>query len=193
MVRYLLVSLFVLFGSLYQPLSQAPAPSGTSETLAVQSHVKPTRKPTPTKKHTPSPTPTQSPTPTSTPTATPTPTPTASPTPTPTPTSTPTPTPTPTLAITNVTVRECSVGSSCYGWLTNVLVQGYGFAFNSRVTLQQHSASGTVYSGIYMGGNGSTYISTDFYYLPHCYNYSVHVNGSTGSTTYSQTLASMCP
>lgn len=191
MFKVLVLAVFFLLVSIGQSYRQ------TDIAVLSSTQARPTRKPTPTKKHTPTPTPspiptsTPMPTPTSTPMPTATPTPTSTPTPTATPT--PTPTPTPSMGITSVLVRDCSVDSSCYGWLTNVFAQGYGFSSDSRMTLQVHNASGTVYSGIYMSGNGSTYLSTDFFYLPHCSDFSVTVAGSSGSTTYNQPISSMCP
>lgn len=148
--------------------------------------------PTPT--HRPTPTPTNKPSVTPTPKPSSTPTPTPSATPTPNPTNTPTPTPTPaTVSITNVIVHECTPGSSCYGWLTDVEVQGSGFANDSRVRLFEVIAGSPMFPGKYIGGDGSTKIYTDFTNLPHCQHYDVTVFGSSGTATFAHTIASLCP
>lgn len=150
------------------------------EELKKDKHPKPTATPSPTR--IPSPTPR--------PTVMPTPTPTTIPTPTPTTQPTPTPTPKPTLAITAVKTHFCTVGSSCYGWLTGVEVTGTNFASDTRTKLK---AGVTEYTGSYQGGNGVTSILTDFYNLPHCTNFNVTVFGSTGIATAASTIASVCP
>ncbi|HUD19602.1 MAG TPA: hypothetical protein VMR81_04115 [Patescibacteria group bacterium] len=136
-----------------------------------------------------------SPTPKVTPTPTPSPTPRVTPTPTPsqTPRPTPTPTPVPQPSITNVQVHECTPGSSCYGWLTDIEVKGTGFAPDSRVKLHLLVLNGGDYTGTYIGGNGSTDILTDFINLSHCGHYTVIVYGSTGTATAQYTISSVCP
>jgi len=113
---------------------------------------------------TPTPTPIPSVTPTVTPTPTPIPsvTPTATPTPTVIPTATPTPTILPKMEIKSVKKAECD-SSSCAGWLTTLIVSGKNFTADSRVVL---SHQGVIVSSNYVGGNFSTKIITDFYYIP---------------------------
>ncbi len=187
MLKTALVATILFIGSLTQPIV-----SRTTDTLRTmttsQGKVRPT--PKPPRKPTLTPTPTQIPTPTVTPT--PTPQSTATPTPTQTPTPTATPTPTPSVGITSVTVRFCSENSSCNGWLTIVDVNGYGFATDSRVTLKISGVE-SYYSGSYTGGNGSTRILTDFYFLPHCTYFDVKVAGSSGIVTSAAQIASVCP
>jgi hypothetical protein len=124
----------------------------------------------------------------------PTPTPTRTPTPTNTPIPTRTPTPTPItnpLTITSAITHYCTEGSSC-PYLTNLEVNGTGFAPDSRVSLKRIGTE-SIYYGRYVGGNGSTKILTDFYYLSNCAQFSVTVYGSTGTLTASEPISSLCP
>ena len=125
----------------------------------------------------------------------PTPTPTHKPTPTATPKPTRKPTPTPKIrpTITDVNVRECSTGSSCYKWLTNIEVTGKGFAEDTRARLHLNTPPGGDFTGHYVGGDGMTKILTDFTDLPHCGHYDVIVYGSTGTATAVNIVATMCP
>jgi hypothetical protein len=148
----------------------------------------PTHKPSQTLKATPTMTP--KPTPTA---VVPSITPSLTPTMTPTVTPTATPTPTPVNGITEVKVHECTATSSCYGWLTDIEVNGYGFAADSRVKLKELIQSSPVFYGQYVGGNGTTSILTDFTQLPHCQHFDVIVYGSTGTYTAMHTITSVCP
>jgi hypothetical protein len=73
-----------------------------------------------------------------------------------------------------------------------VRVQGYGFASDSRIRLTQIFSAATIY-GHYVGGDGKTYILTDFSVLPHCQNFYVTLYGSTGTVTAAKSITSMCP
>ena len=126
-----------------------------------------------------------------TPTHTPTPTPTRRPTPTPT--FTPTPTPKPRIIITDVDVKGCSKGSSCYEWLTNIRVKGKGFAEDSQIKLSENIQGNPEFTGQMVGGNGTTDIATDFKFLPHCAHFTVIVSGSTGTATAPHPIVSACP
>lgn len=97
------------------------------------------------------------------------------------------------LSIKEVEVHECTPGSSCYGWLTNIEVEGTGFAPDSRVKVHLDTQFGGDYFGNYVGGNGKTRILTDFTGLPHCQHFDVYVFGSTGTAGAEHTIISVCP
>lgn len=136
-------------------------------------------------RNTPRPVATSSPKPTHKPHATSTP----SPKPTFKPSASPSATPR-VVKISSVVVHGCSNGSSCYSYLTGVEVNGGNFATDSRTKLISGS---NIFTGTYMGGDGSTKIITDFIYLPHCTTFDVLVFGSTGNATASGTVSSICP
>jgi hypothetical protein len=97
---------------------------------------------------------------------------------------------TPEVKIDRVVIHNCTKGSSCYGWLTGVEVKGKDFSTDSRIKLLEGLNE---YTGSYQGGNGKTYILTDFYNLPRCKFFDVEVAGSSGVASEKKAVASVCP
>jgi hypothetical protein len=92
--------------------------------------------------------------------------------------------------INQVKVHTCTLGSSCYGWLTGVEVRGINFASDSRVVL---ASGNNVYTGTLVGVTGTTRILTDFTNLPHCTIFDTIVSGSTGHDKSNASVATICP
>jgi len=98
------------------------------------------------------------------------------------PVATPTP---PVASIASISVVPCT-SSSCQ-WYTTVIVNGSNFTQDMRVELNDGTrtySENTTFNypkdAQIVGGNGSTQIITDFYYLPTCQTYSVKVYTSDG-------------
>src|SRR3989344_1421162 len=96
------------------------------------------------------------------------------------PTPTKAPKPTPAVhrpAIRKVEVFDGTSGESTFGYVTGVKVTGKYIGDEARMKLTKGEAT---FEGMYQGGDGRTWLLTDFLGLPHCQIYNVVVNGPNG-------------
>lgn len=127
--------------------------------------------------------------------------PTIKPTATPAPTLRPTPTSVPPSwpseppvvvrpVISKVEVFDGTSGESTYGYVTGVKVTGQNIGLEARMRLASQKVE---YTGMYQGGDRSTWILTDFLGLPHCQTYHVIVTGDNGTAIAKNTVETVCP
>lgn len=112
------------------------------------------------------------------------------PTPTVVPTATPAPTPALAPVIERVEVFDGTSGESTFGYVTGVKAWGEHIGTEARMKL---TAGGEEYLGMYQGGDGETWILTDFLGLPHCQTYNVVVSGDNGVGEYPAGVDTVCP